>query len=143
MYDLKTIKQKVLSLRILIVDDEEAILKGTTVFMKKFCNQVDTAKNGEDALKKFKEDGPYDIVLTDVRMPKMSGWKLIEALKDIDTEFFSAVMTGSPDIDGVFKSKCDMFMAKPVDIYNMKRMMEMIICIWKTCGRIHYIKQCS
>lgn len=127
MYDLMTIKEKVSSLRILVVDDEEAILNGTTVFMKKFFNHVDSAKNGEDALKKFKEEGPYDIILTDVRMPKVTGWELIEALKDIDTEFFSAVMTGSPDVDGAFKDNCDIFMAKPIDINNLKRMMEMVI----------------
>lgn len=127
MYDLKAIREKVLSQTVLIVDDEEDILKGTAVFMKKFFNKVDTANNGEDALKKFQEDGPYDIVLTDVRMPKMTGWKLIEKLKNIDSDFFSAVMTGSPDIDGVFKTRCDIFMAKPVDITNLMRMMEMII----------------
>ncbi len=127
MYDLKTIKEKVSDLRVLIVDDEELIRQGTIVFMKKFCAHVDGAKNGEEALKTFRENGPYDIVLTDIRMPKMTGWELVKALKNIDSELFVAVMTGSPEVDGAFAKNCDMYMAKPINIDKMQTMLEMII----------------
>lgn len=127
MYDLKAIKEKVNHLRILIVDDEEQIREGTIVFIKKFCAHVDGAKNGEDALKIFRENGPYDMVLTDIRMPKINGWDLVKALKQIDAELFVAVMTGSPEMDGIFTQNCDMYMSKPIDITKMQTMLEMII----------------
>ncbi|MFA6188622.1 MAG: response regulator [Sulfuricurvum sp.] len=127
MYDLKTIKEKVNSFRVLIVDDEELIREGAIIFMKKFCTHVDGAKNGEEALKMFTENGPYAIVLTDICMPKMTGWELVKALKNIDTELFVAVMTGSPEEDGIFRNSCDMYMAKPINIDKMQTMLEMII----------------
>lgn len=127
MYDLKTIKEKVSDLRMLIVDDEDQIRDGTIVFMKKFCTHVDGAKNGEDALKIFREKGPYDMVLTDMRMPKMNGWTLLKELKQIDKELFVAVMTGSPEMDGALTHSCDMYMSKPIDLTKMQTMLEVII----------------
>lgn len=127
MNDLKMIREKVTLLRVLVVDDEELIREGTIQFMKKFCVHVDGADNGESALKKFKEDGPYDIIVTDVQMPKMGGFKLVEALKNIDTELFIAVMTGSPDVDRALKEHCDFYMTKPIGIDEMKTMLEMVI----------------
>ncbi len=127
MYDLKTIKEKANDLRVLIVDDEDQIREGTIVFMKKFCAHVDGAINGEDALKIFSDNGPYDMVLTDIRMPKMNGWTLVKELKKIDAELFVAVMTGSPEMDGTFTQNCDMYMSKPIDITKMQTMLEMII----------------
>lgn len=127
MNDLQKIREKSMPLHVLIVDDEAAILEGTSNFMKKFFSRVDCAQDGEAALKMLREDGPYDLVLTDIRMPKMSGWALVEAMKSIDKELFVAVMTGSPDFDAREKKDCDIYLAKPVDIDKMKLMLEMII----------------
>ncbi|HEX5710145.1 MAG TPA: response regulator [Sulfuricurvum sp.] len=127
MYDLKTIKEKVNALRVLIVDDEDQIREGTIVFMKKFCAHVDGALNGEEALKIFRENGPYEMVLTDIRMPKMNGWDLIKSLKEIDPELFVAAMTGSPEMDSALTKNCDMYLSKPIDITKMQTMLEMII----------------
>lgn len=127
MNDLKLIRDKVTSLHALIVDDEDDIREGTIKFMKKFCDHVDGAKNGESALKLVEEKGPYDIILTDIRMPKMSGWALAKTLRDIDDEIFIAVMTGSPEMDGVNKENCDLYIAKPIDISKMQFMLENII----------------
>ncbi len=88
MNDIKTIREKVRSLHVLLVDDEDLILEGTSAFLRKFFDQVDTAKNGEIGLEKFKNDGPYDIVLSDIQMPKMSGDKLIEANKKDEYRLF-------------------------------------------------------
>jgi YesN/AraC family two-component response regulator len=95
--------------------------------MKKFCSHVDGAKNGEIALKMVREQGPYDIVLTDVRMPKMSGWALARELKNVDPNIFVAVMTGSPEMDGICTEDCDIYMAKPIDIEKMQLMLEALI----------------
>jgi YesN/AraC family two-component response regulator len=127
MNDLKMIREKVTHLRVLVVDDEELIREGTIQFMKKFCAHVDGADNGESALKKFNKDGPYDVILTDVKMPKMTGFTLVEALKNIDAELFIAVMTGSPDVDRKLKDHCDFFMTKPIGIDEMKTMLELVI----------------
>ena len=127
MNDLQIIREKITPLHVLIVDDENAILDGTISFMKKFCGRVDGAKNGEMALKMVQEQGPYDIVITDVRMPKMSGWDLARELKRLNKEIFVAVMTGSPEMDGMHPDDCDMYLAKPIDIDKMKLMLNTLI----------------
>ena len=126
MNDLQIIREKLTSLHVLIVDDEDAILEGTINFMKKFCSRVDGAQNGEIALTMVQEQGPYDIVVTDVRMPKMSGWALAKELKNLNQGIFVAVMTGSPEMDGIHKD-CDLYMPKPIDISKMKLMLETLI----------------
>lgn len=127
MYDLKTIREKTLPLHVLIVDDEDAIREGTMKFMKKFCDHVDGAQNGETALKMVQEQGPYDIVVTDIRMPKMSGWALAKELKSMKVEIFVAIMTGSPEMDGTQHPNSDFYMSKPIDISNMVLMLEALI----------------
>ncbi len=127
MNDLQIIREKINPLRVLIVDDEDAILEGMISFMQKFCGHVDGAKNGEIALKMVQEQEPYDIVMTDVRMPKMTGWELARELKNRDQEIFVAVMTGSPEMDGIRSEDCDIYMAKPIDIDKMKLMLEALI----------------
>lgn len=127
MNDLQKIREKISHLHVLIVDDEDAILEGTIGFMKKFCSRVDGAQDGEAALEMVQEQGPYDIVLTDVRMPKMSGWALARKLRSMDRGIFVAVMTGSPEMDGVRTEDCDVYMAKPIDIDKMQLMLEILI----------------
>ena len=127
MNNLQTIREKVMPMHILIVDDEDAIRDGTINFMKKFCSHVDGAENGEAALKMVEDQGSYDMVLTDIRMPKMSGWDLAKELKDSHREIFVAVMTGSPEFSGIHKEDCDVYMTKPIDISNMTLMLEALI----------------
>jgi YesN/AraC family two-component response regulator len=126
MNDIKTIREKVRSLHVLLVDDEDLILEGTSAFLRKFFDQVDTAKNGEIGLEKFKNDGPYDIVLSDIQMPKMSGDKLIEAIKKINTTVFTAIMSGSPGLDKDL-GLCDIYLTKPITIDSMMKILNMII----------------
>lgn len=127
MNELQMIRQKTSSLHALIVDDEEDIRESTVLFMKKFCTNVDGASNGEMALKMVKEQGPYDIVLTDIRMPKMSGWALADKLKNMDDDLFVTMMTASPGMDDVAHQKYDLYLSKPIDIDKMKIMLRTLI----------------
>ncbi len=82
MKEKKNIKTK-----ILIVDDEEAIRDGCRQILSKQGYQVDCAGTAAEGLKLALKD-IYDIILLDVRMPKMSGLDILKKLKD--EEFISA-----------------------------------------------------
>ncbi|MBN1473507.1 MAG: sigma-54-dependent Fis family transcriptional regulator [Syntrophaceae bacterium] len=89
MKEKKNIKTK-----ILIVDDEEAIRDGCRQILSKQGYQVDCAGAAAEGLKLALKD-IYDVILLDVRMPKMSGLDILKKLKD--EEFISAkiiVITG-------------------------------------------------
>lgn len=67
--------------KVLLVDDDPAVL----VFMKKLLEKhgyvVLEANNGKEGLKKARDEGP-DIILLDIMMPKLDGWEVARKLKD-------------------------------------------------------------
>jgi DNA-binding NtrC family response regulator len=73
--------------KILIVDDEEAIRDGCRQILSKQGYQVDCAGSASEGLKLALKD-IYDVILLDVRMPKISGLDILKKLKD--EEFISA-----------------------------------------------------
>ena len=66
--------------RILVVDDEPFVCDAVKMMLDFDGHNVDTAANGKEALEKFTK-GKYDLVITDWKMPEMSGDQLAEAIK--------------------------------------------------------------
>ena len=81
------------NLSILLVDDEELALEGILAHLSRLGHAVTTARNGKEALEHFVADKP-DVVVTDLRMPVMSGNVLIRKLRALDTDVPIIVMTG-------------------------------------------------
>lgn len=86
--------------KILIIEDEEAIRR---VLAKILCEEnesyeVDVAEDGIIGLEKIKEND-YDLVLCDIKMPKMDGVELLEAVKKIDTEIPIVMISGHGDME--------------------------------------------
>ena len=65
--------------KILLIDDEEAIVRVLAMSLRSDGYDVVTAYSGEEGLKVFKEESPQ-IILTDIKMPGMDG---LEVLKHI------------------------------------------------------------
>ena len=93
---------KQLNGHVLVVDDEEPLRDILTMFLEMFGLSVEQAENGEIALSKIKTN-KYDVVITDLKMPKMSGDQLIKEMAEIgylsDSKVF--VITGGVD-KGIF-----------------------------------------
>jgi DNA-binding NtrC family response regulator len=68
--------------RILVVDDEFHIRDWVAETLKRRNFLVDCSEDGHTALEMMGKDEPYDIVITDLRMPKMSGLALLKSLKE-------------------------------------------------------------
>jgi len=65
--------------RILVVDDEQSMRETLTIMLEKEGFTIVMAKNGDEALEKL-DSGEVDIILTDLKMPGLSGIQFIEAL---------------------------------------------------------------
>jgi CheY-like chemotaxis protein len=127
MNDLRLIKEKVSSMRILVVDDEELIRVLMGNFMERLFGEVVSAVDGQDALEKFDQQGPFDMVLTDIRMPRMNGRELIKELRRIDPKLFIAVMSGAPEEAEDDLNNCDVFVEKPVGFDNILDMLSKML----------------
>lgn len=66
--------------KILVVDDEQDLLDFVTLRLEANNYQVVVARDGEEALKFFVQEKP-DLVLLDIVMPKLNGFKVCQALK--------------------------------------------------------------
>ncbi|MGE5328891.1 MAG: response regulator [Deltaproteobacteria bacterium] len=73
--------------RLLIVDDSERIRDALTDILRKVFNeyQIDNAKNGKEAIEIVEvAENPYDLIITDLNMPFMNGYELVQKLRAID-----------------------------------------------------------
>lgn len=88
--------------RILIVDDEDQVLFVWRSALQKLTNAVDveTAQNGDEALQKI-EGAPFDLLITDLRMPGLSGQALTRMLRNLRPELLVIWITAfrSAEID--------------------------------------------
>lgn len=66
-----------MSLRVLVVDDEESLRHMLSLFLAKDGLHVWTASSGSEALGMLRTDGPFDVCVTDIRMPGMDGLTFI------------------------------------------------------------------
>ncbi|QOG12276.1 HD domain-containing phosphohydrolase [Arcobacter sp. FWKO B] len=68
---------------ILYVEDEDIIREEVHKILSMLCEKVDVAIDGKDGLEKFKS-GQYDLIITDINMPYMSGFEMLKEIKNID-----------------------------------------------------------
>jgi PAS domain S-box-containing protein len=79
--------------RILVIDDEEFVRSVLSRTLAQVDHQVTLAENGERGIQLFKER-KFDIVLTDLGMPGMSGWEVCRVIKEISPHTPVGMITG-------------------------------------------------
>ena len=102
--------------KILFVDDEENILHSIKRELRKRFHIV-TAAGGNEALAVLKKEGPFAVVVSDMRMPVMDGIQLLTAVKDLYPDTVRLMLTGNADqgtaIEAVNKGAIFRFLNKP------------------------------
>ena len=113
--------------RVLCVDDEARILEGLErQFRRQF--EMRTALGPELALQAIKEEGPFGVVVTDVRMPGMNGIEFLARVREIAPDTVRVVLTGVADfgaaIAAVNDGKVFQFLNKPCPAEALARTLE-------------------
>ena len=101
--------------RILLVDDEERILNFLKSKLKASGYEVITARDGMEGLKKLNSER-FDLVITDIVMPYVSGLGLVTTLKEKKPSIPVIAITGygkEPETAALEK-KADLVLAKPI-----------------------------
>lgn len=104
-------------LRILWVDDEIELLKPYVIFLEEKGFDLDTATNGDDALK-LVEDKDYDLMFLDENMPGLSGLEVLSRIKSIKSHIPVVMITKSEEediMDEAIGSKIADYLIKPVN----------------------------
>ena len=100
-----------------MIDDEESVRSVLSRILTQVKHQVNVAKDGEEGIRLFHE-GEFDIVLTDLGMPGMSGWDVCRAIKKMSPQTPVGMITGWGMEIGEEKMKeveLDFLISKPFD----------------------------
>ena len=106
--------------RILAVDDESDLTMLCKMSLEHYGFEVDTFNDPEEALSKFKP-GSYDLVILDIKMPKMDGFELYHKIKKKDNNANVCFLTATELYYEEFRKKefCavdrNLFIRKPID----------------------------
>ncbi|MBT3604368.1 MAG: response regulator [Candidatus Latescibacteria bacterium] len=87
------IKSALKNSRILLVDDEDILVQGLADFLQDQGTTVDTATDGQEAIALLQEH-IYDLLVTDIRMPGMSGMELLRHVQENHPSVAVILMTG-------------------------------------------------
>lgn len=109
-------------LRVLVVDDMEEVLRSLARFLEAFGYDVVCASNGEQALTCFTQT-PFDIVLSDIKMPRLDGLQLLREIRHLDKRVPLILMTGEPAVSTAVQALelgAYHYLTKPVDIASLE-----------------------
>jgi two-component system response regulator PilR (NtrC family) len=108
--------------RLLIVDDDLSLREFLTLFLRKEGHEVEVATNGERALDML-EQAPFELVLTDIRMPRMGGLELLENIKSrglaTQVVVMTAFSTTDTALEAMRKGAYD-YIVKPFQLAEVK-----------------------
>jgi len=85
--------------RVLLVDDEDVLQRTLARLLMHEGYVVVGARDGAEAISALGAE-PYDVVVSDVRMPGMSGLELLKVIRTFDMDVPVILMTGAPDVEG-------------------------------------------
>lgn len=106
--------------KLLVVDDDQAFLDLMVQHLQRKGHQVDSALDGKEALHSLRSKGPFNVLITDLMMPGMSGLELLRLAKKLDPFLEVIVITAGPSLemaisalreDGAFD-----YLTKPLDM---------------------------
>jgi CheY-like chemotaxis protein len=109
--------QKKKGVRILVIDDEESVRSVLSRILTRLKYQVNVAKDGEEGIRLFSEQA-FDMVLTDLGMPGMSGWDVCRAIKKMNPQTPVGMITGwgmEIDEERMEEVELDFLISKPFD----------------------------
>jgi DNA-binding response OmpR family regulator len=114
-------------MRILVVDDEPMVRFLLTRFLEEEGHLVDEAADGIDALEHLNQR-PYDLLITDVHMPRMSGIDLVRAVRRQGNRVPVLVMDSYPDLfmESEVGAEAFAMLAKPFDLSEVRCVLQQL-----------------
>ncbi len=106
------------NITILYVEDEENVRTMLSRFLQRFCKELYVAQDGQEGLELYKKHTP-DIIISDIKMPKMSGLEMLSAIKKENPSQFVLLLTAHSDSEFVLEAinlNVEGYILKPIDL---------------------------
>jgi len=124
--------------RVLVVDDDDGVRRVLQRLVEQLGCQVGTAANGQEALAELRAK-PYDLVITDLRMPKMDGISLVHACRSQFPLAGIMVVTGYGTIESAveaLKMGVDDYLTKPLVLASLTEKLDAYFAKRDEVGRV-------
>jgi signal transduction histidine kinase len=120
MIDTKILK----NITVLYAEDELILQEGISETLNLFEINVICVKNGQEGLSVFKSSHKkIDLILTDIKMPKLDGIGMIEKIREIDKDIPIIITTAHQETNFLMQSielDISAYVLKPIDIYKLE-----------------------
>ena len=118
--------------RILVVDDEPDLTQVSTLALEYHGFKVDSFNDPQEALSKYRP-GLYDLVILDIKMPKMDGFELYQEIKKKDNDANVCFLTARKQYYEEFRKKDylaldrNLFIRKPIENEELVKQIKKMI----------------
>lgn len=106
------------AVRVLLVDDDVAVMRAYQRALARSGWSVETASNGKEGIECVKR-ASFDVILSDISMPEMDGLEFLRAVREQDLDVPVILLTGQPGLDSATRAVeygAFRYLAKPVDL---------------------------
>ena len=128
---MKMVHEYALDMKVLVVEDEQDLLDIYSRMFGRFFKVCDTAKDGQDALDMWlKSPAYYDLIITDVDMPRMTGLQLIQAIREKSLSQSIIVITGNKDLStnqDIAYNYVDAILPKPFQLKKITPLLSRVL----------------
>ncbi|WP_430739131.1 response regulator transcription factor [Sulfurimonas marina] len=115
--------------KILLLEDDMALHETVKDFLESLGYEVISSYDGEDASEKAYENN-FDLLLLDVNVPKLSGFELLQTIRDSDNQtpaIFITSLGGIADLESGYDSGCDDYIKKPFALKELQLRVETLL----------------
>jgi DNA-binding NtrC family response regulator len=112
--------------RILVVDDDDAILKSVATILQLKGYNVDTAETGRQAIEKSQAHF-FNLALLDIKLPDMEGTSLLVKMHQTTPRMMKIMLTGYPSLENAVTALnlgADAYVLKPVNPKDLLKVVE-------------------
>jgi DNA-binding NtrC family response regulator len=105
--------------RVLVAEDNEALRRGVVLALSEVGHRVEAVERGDAAVSRLRHDEPYDVVLTDLRLPGADGLAILRAARERDPRTAVVVMTAFGTVESAVEAMREGafdFVQKPLEL---------------------------
>ncbi len=119
--------------RVLLVEDEEDAREILSFYLDTIFDEVEIACDGEEGLQRYtqayEENKPYDLVLTDIKMPHKDGLTMVDDISELNESQKFIIVSAHKDEEYLFRSiglNVIAYFVKPLEVKNVMEMLKKV-----------------